>query len=207
MLLVYDNDNQLHLINSTGLRWNYERADKPDLGFDYDYLFYNPTEDETFEIQGNVFPLSQEQIDSIEEYINLAEPPDICNLQNQFTDDLKHHIFEQFENGFFGDLGYNGWGDLLITAREGSNDPYRAEARRCLEFRDFVMQSYYRLREEILASEDADLLPFEDYIGKLPIVPQSDWFSRGDRPIAERLQLLADSDTLDINGGEDSRRF
>ena len=40
------------------------------------------------------------------------------------------------------------------------------------------------------------------YIQKLPTIPRAEWFSRGDRPIAERLKLLADSDTLDVNEGE-----
>ena len=50
--------------------------------------------------------------------------------------------------------------------------------------------------------QDVDLLPLDDYIQKLPTIPRAEWFSRGDRPIAERLKLLADSDTLDVNDGE-----
>jgi hypothetical protein len=89
-----------------------------------------------------------------------------------------------------------------VVGREGSQDPFRAESRRILEFRDFMMQTFYRLEEELKATEDVDLLPFEDYVNKLPTIPRPEWFSRGDRPIADRLKLLAESDTLDINDGE-----
>ena len=44
MLFVYDDNNTLHLRNERGLRWNYERTDRPELGFDYDYIFFNPPE-------------------------------------------------------------------------------------------------------------------------------------------------------------------
>ena len=40
MLLVYDSDNVLHITNEKGLRWNYEKTQKPQFGFEYDLLFY-----------------------------------------------------------------------------------------------------------------------------------------------------------------------
>ena len=202
MLLVYDDQNVLHLRDERGLRWNYDRADAPDLCFDYDYLFYAPPEDEFFELNGESFPLEREQIDSIKEYISLAEPPDVMTLQGQYLGDLKFHIDDSMEEQILNNLNYNGWSEILVVGREGSQDPFRAEARRILEFRDFLMQTFYRIEEEIQATEDVDLLPMEDYINKLPTIPRAEWFSRGDRPIADRLRLLADSDTLDVNDGE-----
>ena len=47
MLLVYDLDNVLHITNDKGLRWNYDKTQKPQFGFEYDSLFYNPFEEET----------------------------------------------------------------------------------------------------------------------------------------------------------------
>jgi len=44
MLLVYDTDNVLHITNDKGLRWNYDKTQKPQFGFEYDCLFYNPFE-------------------------------------------------------------------------------------------------------------------------------------------------------------------
>ena len=44
MLLVYDLDNVLHITNDKGLRWNYDKTQKPQFGFEYDSLFYNPFE-------------------------------------------------------------------------------------------------------------------------------------------------------------------
>ena len=40
MLLVYDHENVLHITNEKGLRWNYEKTQKPQFLFDYEYLFY-----------------------------------------------------------------------------------------------------------------------------------------------------------------------
>ena len=37
MLLVYDHDNVLHITNERGLRWNYDKADKP--SFDTQSIF------------------------------------------------------------------------------------------------------------------------------------------------------------------------
>ena len=47
MLLVYDDDNVLHITNEKGLRWNYVKTQKPQFSFDYDSLFYCPFEGET----------------------------------------------------------------------------------------------------------------------------------------------------------------
>ncbi len=201
MLFVYDDNNTLHLRNERGLRWNYERTDRPELGFDYDYIFFNPPEDEFYDLNGESKPLDQEQLDAIKEYIALAEPPDVVTLQTQHIGDMREHINDQLD-GVLDELNYHGWVDVMLVGREGSQDPYRAECRRILEFRDWVMQSYYRLAEEIRMTVDVDLLPLDDYIQKLPTIPRAEWFSRGDRPIAERLKLLADSDTLDVNDGE-----
>ena len=201
MLLVYDDNNTLHLRNERGLRWSYERTDRPELGFDFDYLFYNPPEDQCYELNGEAQPLSQEQLDQVKEYISLSEPPDVITLQDQHIGDLKDHINQQLD-GILDDLGYHGWVEVMLVGREGSQDPYRAESRRVLEFRDWIFQTFYRLEEEIRLTVDADLLSLDAYIQKLPTIPRAEWFSRGDRPIAERLKLLADSDTLDVNEGE-----
>ena len=52
MLLIYDHENVLHITNEKGLRWNYDKADKPQFTFDYDYLFYIK-EDNLYEIEIN----------------------------------------------------------------------------------------------------------------------------------------------------------
>ena len=53
MLLVYDHENVLHITNEKGLRWNYEKTQKPQFLFDYDYHFYIPDE--------NVFEFENEE--------------------------------------------------------------------------------------------------------------------------------------------------
>ena len=76
MLLVYDHDNVLHITNDKGLRWNYDKADKPTLGFDYDFLIlYSKDDMFEFELNGESEPLNEEAQAEIEEYIKLCEPP------------------------------------------------------------------------------------------------------------------------------------
>ena len=70
MLLVYDDENVLHITNDNGLRWNYQKTQKPQFSFDYDALFYCPFDDETeYVLNGKKEPLSEEHISEIEEYI------------------------------------------------------------------------------------------------------------------------------------------
>ena len=60
MLLVYDHDNVLHITNERGLRWNYDKADKPSFGFDYDFIFYVPFDDSfEYELNRKVEKLSE----------------------------------------------------------------------------------------------------------------------------------------------------
>ena len=74
MLLVYDDDNVLHITNEKGLRWNYSKTQKPQFSFDYDSLFYCPFQDETdYNLNDEKLPLSDEHISEIEEYINKSE--------------------------------------------------------------------------------------------------------------------------------------
>ena len=63
MLLVYDTDNVLHITNDKGLRWNYDKTQKPQFGFEYDTLFFNPYEDERiFILNDEEHSLSDESI-------------------------------------------------------------------------------------------------------------------------------------------------
>ena len=75
MLLIYDHDNVLHITNEKGLRWNYDKADKPQFSFDYDYLFYIE-QDDCFEVElgDNTSEITDEQKSEILEYINLLVP-------------------------------------------------------------------------------------------------------------------------------------
>ena len=70
MLLVYDDNNVLHITNERGLRWNYEKTQKPQFGFDYDNLFYNPFSEETnYTLSDEQHELSEENIQEIFEIL------------------------------------------------------------------------------------------------------------------------------------------
>ena len=90
MLLVYDHDNVLHITNEKGLRWNYDKADKPQFGFDYDFLFFVPHDDMfEFELNGESEPLNEEAQAEIEEYIRLCEPPLNLTMAKQYIEDTR----------------------------------------------------------------------------------------------------------------------
>ena len=91
MLLIYDHDNVLHITNERGLRWNYDKADKPQFSFDYDFLFYIE-QDELFEIElgDETSIMTEEQKVEIIEYVNLLEPPLSLTLANQYIKDLRN---------------------------------------------------------------------------------------------------------------------
>ena len=102
MLLVYDHDNVLHITNEKGLRWNYDKADKPQFAFDYDFLFYIE-KDDCFEIELNeeTIQLDDEQKSEIVEYLNLLEPPLSITLANQYIDDLREITLQKIQIYYF----------------------------------------------------------------------------------------------------------
>ena len=90
MILVYDHNNVLHLTNERGLRWNYDRADKPQFSFDYDFLFYIPQQNVLeIELNEEKISLSDENISEIEEYIKLCDPPTSISLAKQFIEEIR----------------------------------------------------------------------------------------------------------------------
>ena len=99
MLLVYDTENVLHITNDKGLRWNYDKTQKPQFGFEYDTLFFNPYEDERiFILNEEEISLSDESIQEIEEYIKLCDPPSQITLQNQYIEDLDDEVEKRIKN-------------------------------------------------------------------------------------------------------------
>ena len=202
MLLVYDHENVLHITNEKGLRWNYEKTQKPQFLFDYDYLFYIPDENVfEFENEEGKHPLNADAQEEIREYIKLCDPPTNINLNNQIIDDLSHEVEERIKNvlssieDIFGNPAA-----LVIASREMSNDPRRQIGRRVLDWMDFINGVYYRLKEEINQTLEIDLKDYESYANQLPSIPSQDTFYEtswaDDR-------FDKSSDTLDINGGEE----
>ena len=203
MLLVYDTDNVLHITNDKGLRWNYDKTQKPQFGFEYDCLFYNPFENEQmFILNDEEHLLSDESIQEIEEYIKLCDPPSQINLQNQYIEDLDDEVENRIGHllAEASVVGFNNTSSLVIASREMSNDPRRQIGRRVLDWMDFLNGVNYRTKEELRATLETDLQDFDHYLDQLPQVPSIDTFHETNWA-DERFDKS--SDTLDINGGQD----
>tara|TARA_B100000965_G_scaffold403778_1_gene432788 strand:- start:778 stop:1410 length:633 start_codon:yes stop_codon:yes gene_type:complete len=208
MLLVYDHDNVLHITNEKGLRWNYDRADKPQFGFDYDYLFYVPVDDTyEFELNGEKEPLNEEAQEEVKEYIKLCEPPLELTMSKQFIEDIQDQVRGRqrraMENlGFF---EFENTVEIMIAGREGSNDPRRQIARRFLDWNDFLIGTAYRICEEINATVDEDLKEFDDYCNEIPDTPPEETFQEvhwsDDR--FEKSDTIHEDAQIDL--GEDKR--
>jgi|TARA_B000000609_G_scaffold111364_1_gene86156 hypothetical protein len=204
MLLVYDHDNVLHITNERGLRWNYDKADKPSFGFDYDFIFYVPFDDSfEYELNRKVEKLSEENIAEIEEYIKLCEPPLELTMAKQYSDDIQESVKNRRTIGFerLGFFKFDNMTEILIASREGSNDPRRQIARRFLDWNDFLVGTAYRICEELNATLDEDLQDFDTYLQQLPEPPPQDEFTET-HWADDRFETK--SDTFDVNGGQDS---
>ena len=203
MLLVYDSDNVLHITNDKGLRWNYDKTQKPQFGFEYDNLFYNPFEEETnYILNDEEHPLNDESIQEIEEYIKLCDPPSQVTLQKQVMEDLNEEVDGRINRLFdiISDVGFNNTAQLVIASREMSNDPRRQIGRRVLDWVDFINGVNYRLKEEINATLEIDLKSYEHYLNELPSVPSNDTFYESNWA-DDRFDK--NSDTLDVKGGQE----
>tara|TARA_B100000925_G_scaffold254581_1_gene207561 strand:+ start:206 stop:841 length:636 start_codon:yes stop_codon:yes gene_type:complete len=206
MLLIYDHENVLHITNEKGLRWNYDKADKPQFTFDYDYLFYIE-EDNLYEIEINDSTeiMSDEQKVEIKEYINLLEPPLSLTLAKQYIDDIRNETKDRVLNALSmvnDHVSFHDRGDLMIAGREGSQDPRRQTARRVMEFQDFAYGLSERIIEELKETLDEDLKDFNHYLDGVVIVPPVDHFF-DEVVVDERFN----TDTLDVHGGEDDLGF
>jgi len=203
MLLVYDDENVLHITNDNGLRWNYQKTQKPQFSFDYDALFYCPFDNETeYVLNGKKEPLSEEHISEIEEYIKLCDPPATVTMQKQIIEDLEEEVENRLSKlqRSIDEFGFRNTAQLVIASREMSNDPRRQIGRRVLDWMDFINGVYYRLKEEINQTLEIDLKDYESYANQLPSIPSQDTFYEtswaDDR-------FDKSSDTLDINGGQE----
>ena len=204
MLLVYDHDNVLHITNEKGLRWNYDKADKPQFSFDYDFLFYIE-QDNLFEIElgDDTSIITDEQKSEIIEYINLLEPPLKLTLANQYIEDLQEQTIRRI-NFVYEDIAcdvcrFPSSAEIMIAGREGSQDPRRQIARRIMEWTDFAHGLCERIVEELKKTLDEDLKEYPFYEESLAEIPKIEHFLE-DAPVDERFN----TDTLDIHGGEDN---
>jgi len=202
MILVYDHENVLHITNEKGLRWEYDKTDKPQFSFEYDYLFYIPHDDMSeIELGDETINLTEENIAEIEEYIRLCDAPLSITLARQFIQDLYENTKDRVRAAGIevNDIAnFENMTDVMIAGREGSQDPRRQIARRYMEWSDFAHGIHERLAEELRKTLDEDLQEFDHYLNQLPRPPKIDHFIDG-MFVDERFN----SETLDVEGGQE----
>ena len=171
---IFTEDNNLHITKPNGLRFQFENVDKPNLGFEYDVVIYDKEEfkilnyddSKSFDEQERQ-PLEGSDRDSIENYIDNSEPPHGVSLNNQIVDDVYGHaqqlIGEMADTQRFRDIY-----DATYAGREGSNHPFRSDARRVLEYADSVYVCLVQVTEEIQATREDHLKGTEENISLIP---------------------------------------
>jgi len=172
--LIYTEDCKLIIRKPNGLEWEYENTDKPDLGFDFDVLIYQDIEvkvlkweeGKSFEEQEKT-ALEGSDKDSIELYIENAEPPLGYSLNKQFIRQLEEitldYVVQTSQQYGMYDLMY-----ASIAGREGSNHPRRSDARRALEYFDAVWSVFESVSREISETREDTLKSFDEYLASIP---------------------------------------
>lgn len=180
--LIFTEDNNLHITKPNGLRFKYDNVDKPNLGFDFDVIIYDNNEEFKIVNYDDNIPFEQQERtsledtdrDSIETYIEQSEAPQGVSLNGQIVDDLKHIVEDRIDacanNYRFRDLN-----ECVYAGREGSNHPFRSEARRVLEYADASFNIGFQVQDEVLATREDHLKSMEEYAQQIPepLVPQA----------------------------------
>ena len=173
-MFIYDENGNLTIRKPNGLEYRFENTDKPELGFEYDVLVYDNIEVKICEWQdGKDFQeqdqvkLSAEECDSIETYIANSEPPSDVNLNQQYLTNLNHEC-RDYINTQCNDSGFQDFMEVIYAGRDGSNHPYRSDARDIMEYADVVWQTYVKVSDEIKMTREDTLKPYEDYMNAIP---------------------------------------
>jgi len=164
--LIYDQNCNLTIVKQNGLRIQYDNVDKPGFDFDFDVLVYDKEEFKIVDFseeKGNEnkrISLTDDERDQIETYIANAEAPEGVTLNGQFCDDLHNEVAQNIQN-LANSLRFENLYEANYAGREGSNHPYRSDARRVLEFADSQYYQLDKTTSEILATRE-DML--KDYV-------------------------------------------
>ena len=93
---------------------------------------------------------------------------DTCN---KFIENATRERIEDCSNHY----RFPSFAECVYAGREGSNHPFRSEARRVMEFADATWSICFSTQEEIMATREDHLKPFEEYLHILPdpVTPDS----------------------------------
>jgi hypothetical protein len=174
-VLIFTEDNTLKIQKPNGLRYEFENVDKPNLGFDFDVIVYeehhehkivNWDDEKDFDNQ-KIDELTEDEMKSIELFIESSEPPLGTSLNNQHIDDIYRH-----EKGVVNDVvdkyGFDDFIECIYAGREQSNHPSRRDARLVMEFADACAQVTKNLCMEIEECSEDSLRPVEYYFEQYP---------------------------------------
>ena len=119
------------------------------------------------EEQEGMLPLSETEKDSIEAYIDNAEPPMGVSLNTQYIGRVGNVVRSNEETQCI-KYGFDNMVEVLIAAREGSAHPHRSNARRVLEYVDALASVAEGVYKEIAITREDTLKSLEDYLLQLP---------------------------------------
>jgi len=172
--LIYTEESKLIVRKPNGLQYDFENVDRPELGFDFDVLVYDDIEvkilewkeDLDFNDQDKV-ALTDEEKGEIERYIENSEPPLGYNLNTQYVNKLEEIVYSNI-GVVANHYDFPSLFEAVYAGREGSNHPFRANARRVLEFADTSWRVYSQVSIEINQTREDTLKSFEDYAQAFP---------------------------------------
>ena len=181
--LVYTEDNKLWIRKPNGLQYEFENVDKPELGFEYEVLVYDDIEvkvENWDDSKGNFdsqvhTQLTDAEVEMIEMYISNSEPPIGVTLAGQYINELAGHC-KNVLNEMSSYFGFEDLTEVVFASREGSNHPYRSNARRVCEYGDAIYVVFDQLRGEIESTREDHLKPLDEYIQVIPNWDQPDNF-------------------------------
>jgi len=172
--LVFTEQGNLFVRKPTGLEYEFENVDRPELGFEYDVLVYDDIEIKIMKWNSEVNFDMQEKTDltdaekqMIEQYIDNSEPPIGVSLNSQVIKKL----YEMVNNYISESLDLHGFTDLAevtFAGREGSNRPHRSNARRVMEYGDAIYNILDQITAEIMATREDIVKPVEEYGQHIP---------------------------------------
>lgn len=172
---IYTEESKLIIRKPSGLQYEFDNVDKPELGFDYDVIVYDDIElkvikwdnsKSCFDEQVQT-PLSPSDMDAIENYIEHSEPPMGVTLSNQYCEDITNFCTEQV-NITCDCSGFDNLTEVLIAGREGSNHPQRSIARSVLEFCDAIASVSEQVQMDIQSTREDHLKDLEEYMSYIP---------------------------------------
>ena len=173
--LIFTEDNNLHITQQNGLRYNYDNVSKPNLGFDFDVIIYdnrdeykvvNYDDTKPFD-QQNREPLTDTDRDAIESFITNSEPPQGVSLADQHCGDLQSYV-DDMVNDMCGQYRFNDMTQVVYSRREGSNHPFRSDARRVMEYADATYSIFFQVVNEIQSTREDYIKDFESYSNQIP---------------------------------------